>query len=212
MFHSRRAITRSHENKATSLKGRCIWESFIWVTATVILDSHSARREPVRRPRSSAPSLDRAGQTHRPLVRRAVESSDKFSYWPAETCSYLLKEPHPCSFITIIIIIIVVFLFCFFTLWENKHLNGLWPSRAVLIDSWTPFNKDVVMPAREQWHIWQRLQHPCPVPLLHHKKQRKTNIQALNPSHQEYQIGSNLKKKRTSLIIPNGCKIAALIN
>lgn len=205
MFHSRQAITRSHENKTTSLKVRCIWESFIWVTATVILDSHYARHEPVRWPRSSASSRNRAGQTHRPLVHRVVESSDKFSYWPAETCSYLLKEPHPCSFITIIIIII------FFYPVRNKHLNGLWPSRVVLIDSWTPFNKDVVMPAREQWRIRQQLQHPCPVPLLHHKKRRKTNIQALNPSRQEFRIGSNLKK-RTSLIIPNGCKISALTN
>lgn len=50
-----------------------------------------------------------AGQTRRLLLHRAVAFSDKFSYWPAETWSYLQKNH--------------TFLYPV----ENKHVNKLWP-------------------------------------------------------------------------------------
>lgn len=65
---------------------------FCKVTAVILLDSHSTRWKPVWWPRSAAPSCNGAGQTHRLLLHRAVVSSDKLSYWPAETCSYLQKN------------------------------------------------------------------------------------------------------------------------
>lgn len=137
-------------------------------------------------PRSSAPSCDRAGQTHRLVLHRAVVSSDKFSYWPAETSSYLQKNH--------------IHDFFLFTLWKNKHLNKMWPLQAVLIVSWTPFNKDVVMAAREQWHnMTTTLASRPPSPLLTRPpvttpEVPRKHILASTPSHQRVKIWSHLNK------------------
>lgn len=72
-------------------------------------------------PPSSAPSCDRAGQTHGQRLHvwrwAAAASSDEFSYWPAETCSRLQKEPHLRS-------LFFVFLLFLYPV-KNKHQNKL---------------------------------------------------------------------------------------
>lgn len=74
--------TRSHKTKQrVEKKGQCIWESFIWVT------SHSTGWN----------SLCVGGLAAVPmglfLHQSVVVSSDKLSYWPAGTWSYLQKNP-----------------------------------------------------------------------------------------------------------------------
>lgn len=129
------------ESNILKVKGRCIWESFIDVTARVILDSHSIRWKPVWWPRSSAPSCDRAGQTHRLLLHRAVVSSDKLSYWPAETCSYLqMNHTH-------------VLLCCFFLPCEKQTPKQTVTHLSCADRILNTIPQDVGMPVREQWHV-----------------------------------------------------------
>lgn len=147
------------------------------------------RREPVQWPHSAAPSHDRAGQTHTELRSLQVSSVTDLQKL---ALTFWKNQIH---------VLLLLLLFCrcvfffFFTLWEKKHLNRLWPSRAVPIASWNPFNKEnVAMPARERWHIY-RQNHSIPAQFLRDItiKAMQTNTRALKPSRQEIQNGSNLK-------------------
>lgn len=109
-------------------------------------------------------------RTHRLMLLRAVASSDKLSYWPAGTCSYPSKEPHSCYFIR------------FFYPVKNKHLNKLWPIWADQILN--TIQQLVLMPVRDQWHIWQPLKHPaislCYIYSQPHKKPHKQTNTRIN--------------------------------
>lgn len=141
-------ITGSHKNKATSfkVKGRCIWESFLfkWLQSWIpIQQDGSLCGGPAALLHPATEQVEHTGSCCTELWRLQISSVTDL-----QELALTFKRTTPMFFY-------YYYYYFSFTLWKNKHLNKLWPIYAVLIESWTPIQRDAVMPVR--WHVWQHL-------------------------------------------------------
>lgn len=127
----------------------------------VILDSYSTKTWAC----AVAPQLcSRLRQTHTELRSPQVSSVADLQEL-ALTC-----WNNQILILLLLIFLCVCFYFFIFTLWEKKHLNRLWPRRAVLIASWNLFNKKPGDASEgTMTHLQTKPQRPCPLPPWHHK-------------------------------------------
>lgn len=172
------------------------------------MDSSSTRWKPVWWPRKSAPSCFRAGQTHRLLLYQAVVSSDKLSYWPAETCSYLQKNH------THVLLLLLLFLPCEEQT-PKQTVTYLHCADRIL----NTIQQDVVIPVGEQWHMTTSIAS-CPLFLLLILPSLSfTHYHTISHANKHKRINSimstnqYLVKQRTSILILTeyGCSVSTLI-